>query len=518
MMLRTLLPSLSRRYAFAGSAIGALVPLIGFSAELLLSGGDVVLERIGEPVHALIATVPLLTGMIAYQYGQSVDLLCRRLKARERAERQLISLSLHDRLTGLPNRLALEKEIDRFIGMRREDFRPALLLLDLNKFKYVNELLRQFTDRLKQTLGPLVRLFRLGGDEFVVTLSGRPEDCDVERLCRVIEALASEPFLLAAGQAVTGISIGIAFLAPEDHGMGEILKRADLALYLAKDLPGSAHAFHTEGLGRFMQEQTALEVEIGRAIDSGDFFLEYQPIVNANRTGLQAFEALVRWRHAERGVVLPASFLPIAARAGHIARLGRWIVAKAIADAASWPETIGLAINVSAEELRDPGYVAHIADCLATAGMKPSRLTVDVTEDALVADRANLGVGLAHLRSLGVRIALDDFGIGQSSINLLRQCPVDLLKVDRSFTQAMAESGQDCAIVDLIVKLGRAFNVPTTVEGVENERQMHMALSMGAAAVQGYLISQPVSAGEVAQMLIAANLPGQADPEIRFIA
>jgi diguanylate cyclase (GGDEF)-like protein len=528
-MLRTLLPGIPQRYAFVGSAIGALLPVIGVSTEFFLSGGDVsVLARLGDPAHALLLTAPLVTGLISYHFGQVVWALGIKLKARERTERHLVNLSLHDRLTGLPNRFALEKEIDRFIETRKQDdSRPALLLLDLNKFKYVNdtlghdagdELLRIFTGRLKQALGPLVRLFRLGGDEFVITLGGRPTERDIERLCRVIEARCDEPFLLTAGRAVTGVSIGIAFLETEDRAMGEVLKRADLALYIAKDVPGSSHAFHTEGLGRFMEAQAALEHEIGLALETEQFFLEYQPIVNAVGNQVQAFEALVRWRHPDRGVVMPDSFLPMAVHSGHIASLGRWVVGRALGDAASWPEAVGVAINVSAEELRDPGFIDHIGDCLDASGVTPSRLTIEVTEAAFAADVGSVGLGLSDLRQLGVRIALDDFGLGLSSINLLRSFPVDVLKVDRSFTRAMLEDGRECELVDIIVKLGRAFNMPATVEGVENERQMHMALSLGAAAVQGYLISQPVPAGEIQQLLIAANSAGEEKPEIRFSA
>jgi EAL domain-containing protein (putative c-di-GMP-specific phosphodiesterase class I) len=233
---------------------------------------------------------------------------------------------------------------------------------------------------------------------------------------------------------------------------------------------------------------------------------------------VQAFEALVRWRHPDRGVVMPDSFLPMAVHSGHIASLGRWVVGRALGDAASWPEAVGVAINVSAEELRDPGFIDHIGDCLDASGITPSRLTIEVTEAAFAADVGSVGLGLADLRQLGVRIALDDFGLGLSSINLLRSFPVDVLKVDRSFTRAMLDDGRECELVDIIVKLGRAFNMPATVEGVENERQMHMALSLGAAAVQGYLISQPVPAGEIQQLLIAANSAGEEKPEIRFSA
>nr|WP_246748862.1 bifunctional diguanylate cyclase/phosphodiesterase [Rhizobium setariae] len=475
----------------------------------------------------MMAVVPLLSGLVFLRFGHTLADLRTRLRARERAERYLLSLSMHDRLTGLPNRLALEKEIAHFLQARAGGhFRPALMLLDLDRFKHVNdtlghdagdELLRQFTDRLRQALGPLVRLFRLGGDEFVATLAGAPDESDVEMLCGVIEAKASEPFALKAGQAVTGISIGITYLDGNDASMADILKRADLALYMAKDVPGSSHVYHTESMGAFMQEQMQLEQEIAIGLANEQFFLEYQPIVRTTDCTVESLEALIRWRHPTRGVMAPEAFLPLAERAGHMTALGRWVMTKAIADASAWPSHIGIAVNVCAEEFRAPGFVAHIRDRLLMEGLDPSRLTIEITEAIFADDLVAVRSGLEDLRAIGVRVMLDDFGIGLSSINHLRQFPIDGLKVDRSYTEAMLDGGRETDLIDIIVKLGRAFNMPATVEGVENERQMHMALSLGAAAVQGYLISRPVPAGVVQQLLMAANGAGE-KPEIRASA
>lgn len=516
MMLRTLLPGLPQRYAFAGSAIGALLPIVGFSSEALSEGPNShVFERLNEPVHALMLTVPALAGLAFFWFGKNSALLTAKLKTRERSERHLLRLSLQDRLTGLPNRRALEREIERFIAVRAQGrFRPALLLLDLDKFKHVNdtmghdagdELLTLFVERLGDSLGALARLYRLGGDEFVITLAGSPEDGDVERLCRMIKAKADEPFELQAGRAITGVSIGISYLDPADTGMADVLKRADLALYIAKDIPGSSHAFHTTALAAHMLGQMQVEQEIANGLRDGAFFLEYQPIVDAAHHGYNAFEALVRWKHPSRGVLTPDQFLPVAERCGHIMALGRFVVAQAIQDAAEWPDHIGIAVNVTGDEFRDPNFVRHICDCLEANGLRPSRLTIEITEAIFTADISLVRACLVELRDMGVRIALDDFGIGFSSISHLREFPVDQLKVDRSFTVAMLDGGRETELIDIIMRLGRIFDVSATVEGVENQNQMDMAFTLGAAAVQGYHISRPVSAATVQELIYSAG-------------
>jgi diguanylate cyclase (GGDEF)-like protein len=516
MMLRTLLPGLPQRYAFAGSAIGALFPIIGFGSEALAKGADFhISQKLGEPVHALMLTVPLIAGLVFHRFGRTSAALADRLKARERSERQLLRLSLQDRLTGLPNRRALEREIERFIAVRDTgQFRPALLLLDIDKFKHVNdtlghdagdELLKTFTERLQASLGPLVRLFRLGGDEFVITLTGSPGNSDIERLCRMIKMRADEPFELKSGRAVTGVSIGISYLEPTDTCMGDILKRADLALYVAKDIPGSSHAFHTEGLARRMVDQMRMEQDIANGMQQGEFFLEYQPIVAASRGSYLAFEALLRWRHPERGVIGPENFLPVAERSGHMMKLGRFVLGEAIRDAAAWPAAIGVAVNVTGDEFRDPTFVGYIRDCLARHGLAPGRLTIEITEAAFSADISLVRNCLVELRAMGVRIALDDFGVGFSSISHLREFPVDQLKVDRSFTHAMTDGRREAELVDIIVRLGKIFDVAATVEGVENQTQMDLAFTLGASAVQGFHISRPVPLHTVQELI---NLAG----------
>ena len=453
MMLRALLPGIAQRYAFAGLALGSSLPIFGLIVEFFSQRNQPFELRFDEPFHVLIFMIPLLMAVIFHRFGSGQAELLLRLGAGEVIERELLYLSLHDRLTGLPNRSALEREIERFSYAReRGRLRPGFLLLDLDKFKHVNdtlghdagdELLQLFAARITSAVGPQARIFRLGGDEFVVTVAGSPSDSDLERLCRSIEFRAAEPFELRAGRAVVGVSIGIAYFEGDDLTMPDVMKRADLALYAAKDMAGSAHVFHDVALAHHVQDRMRTEQEIASGLLREEFFVEYQPVVSALTREVVSFEALVRWRHPFRGVLGPEHFIGIAERSGHMLALGRFVLGCAISDAGRWPEAIGIAVNVSGDEFRDPRFVHHVRTMLDIHCVQPHRLTIEITEAAFTIDMSIIHKGLCDLRALGVKVAIDDFGMGFSSINHLRQFPIDRLKVDRSFTRAMLDGGRD---------------------------------------------------------------------------
>lgn len=504
MMLRALLPGISQRYAIAGLALGSLLPVFGLVAEFLSQRGRPVELRLDEPFHAIIFALPLLMAAIFFQFGRGREKLLIRLSAGEVIERELLYLSLHDPLTGMPNRASLEREIERFaMASSKGRSRPAFLLLDLDKFKHVNdtlghdagdELLQLFSVRITGSVGPQARIFRLGGDEFVITVAGSPRDVDLERLCHSVETRAAEPFELRAGRAVIGVSIGIAYFEPDDIAMSDVMKRADLALYAAKDISGSAHVFHDRVLASNVQERMRTEQEIASGLLREEFFVEYQPVVSAATREIAAFEALARWRHPRRGILGPEHFLSIAQRSGHMLALGRFVLGRAIEDAGRWPDSIGVAVNVTGDEFCDPRFVDHVRILLEIHNVAPHRLTIEITETAFTIDTTIIRNGLSDLSSLGVKVAIDDFGMGFSSINHLRQFPIDRLKIDRSFTQAMMEGGRETELVQIILRLGQVFGIQTTVEGIENEDQLEAVRALGAADVQGFLISRPLPA------------------------
>jgi diguanylate cyclase (GGDEF)-like protein len=519
-MLRALLPGIVQRYAIAGLALGFIVPLIGHGLELVTIGPAALALRFGEPFHVLAYLLPVAGLAVGSFFGLSSGRLQVRLSAGEVIEQELLHLSLHDRLTGLPNRMALEREIARMIAAgRHQPSRAAFLLLDLDKFKHVNdtlghdagdELLQLFAVRVSEVTEPQSRLFRLGGDEFAVTIANASGDAAIETICRAIETCAGQPFDLRAGRAVIGVSIGAAYLDPSDRAMPDVMKRADLALYAAKDAAGSTHVFYDAVLAEGMLQKMRTEQEIAAGLLRGEFFLEYQPVVSPWTRQISAFEALVRWRHPKHGIIGPEHFIGVAERSGHIVALGRFVLERAIADAGRWPDAIGIAVNVSPDEVRGRDFVDYVTSLLDENGVVPQRLTVELTESTLASDAASVGRALMALKAAGVKVAIDDFGAGLSSINHLRQFPIDQLKIDRSFTRELVEGGRGAELVEIILKLGNAFGIGTTVEGVESEDQLERVRMLGAAAVQGYLISRPLGFAAAQALALGDGAPDQA--------
>lgn len=525
MMLRALLPGIAQRYAFAGLALGFLLPALGHLIEFVAYPDHPLAVRPGEPFHALAYALPFVLAAVFYRFGASRAQFLVRLSAGEVIERELLHMSLHDRLTGLPNRMALEREVARFAAASSQGrARPAFLLLDLDKFKHVNdtlghdagdELLQLFSIRLTGAVGSQARVYRLGGDEFAVTVPGSPNDDDIEHLCRAIEVRSSEPFELRAGRALIGVSIGAAFFEAGDTSMPDVMKRADLALYAAKEVTGSAHIFHDGVLAEGVQQRMRTEQEIASGLLREEFFVEYQPVVSASMREISAFEALVRWRHPRRGVLGPEEFISIAERSGHIVALGRVVLNRALEDAGRWPTSIGVAVNVSTEEFRSPDFADHIRILLEIHGVAPERLTIELGESAFTMDEDLIRQRLSDLRAVGVKVAIDDFGAGLFSINHLRQFPVDELKIDRSFTRELLEDRRGAELVEIILKLGRAFGASTTVEGVESEDQLEIVRALGAADVQGFLISRPLPARDARALAFGRSPPREA---MRFSA
>ena len=511
-MLKTLLPRIEQRYALAGSLFGAFLPAVCLAADQLLRApAEASLFSLSAPTATALALMPVFFGVGFYQIGRSKAQLIEEISQRRLTELRLTHDAHHDRLTGLANRYALERDVQAAVDVEAKGARrPALLLIDLDGFKFVNDglghdvgdqLLAAIAVRLTHALPATTRLYRLGGDEFVVGIPGNPSECDVEDICRTICGLFDAPFELKRHRVASGCSIGATFLEPGDTTMSELLKRADVALYEAKAEQGSSFRFFDAALAADMQERAAIEYDLARAVAAGEFFLEYQPIVGVESRCVRAFEALVRWRHPQKGVIDPDIFLPVAEQTGLILPLGDWVMREACREAAGWPAPAGVAVNVVGDQFKDCAFVDHVKACLAEAGLAPGRLTIEVKESVLSADQAAIRETLGKLRAHGVRVALDDFGIGFSSINNLRAFPIDQLKIDRSFARAMMENKREADLVDIILKLGQTFQVATTVEGIESEGQLDFIRQRGASEAQGYLISGPVAASDVMAFL-----------------
>lgn len=504
MTLNAFLPGSPARYALSASALAMMVPALSTLGSGFLDIGGFPSEFLpGSLFSAGCYTV--LAGGLGLCWGRSAERLQRLRRRTAFREAELIYEAHHDMLTGLMNRAALKADVVELLS-RRELPQMALLLLDLDRFKFVNdtlghdagdELLVQLAQRLAHFAQSGDRLYRLGGDEFVLLVSDPDCHADIDTLCSAIETEVARPYDLARGRVGTGISIGVTFLRSGDADLSASLKRADLALYRAKETPGSTHVFYTDALAEQSLLRIELERDLAKAMADEEFFLEYQPIVGVESGAIRSFEALVRWNHPEKGVLAPQMFVPLAERTGFIIPLGRWVMRQACLEAAKWPSPTGVAVNVAGDQFKDRSFVDYVQACLREAKLAPGRLTIEVTESIFTIDIDCLADNLSMLRSLGVRIALDDFGTGFSSINNLKTFPLDQLKIDRSFAHAMLADSRDAELIDLITRLGDTFKVSTTIEGIETESQMDFVRALGVAEAQGFLISRPIPADQV---------------------
>ena len=431
-------------------------------------------------------------------------------------------LAQHDALTGLPNRTLMSERLAGVLARRRRHGGgAAVLCLDLDGFKEVNDtlghamgdlLLVRCAERLRACVRGSDSVARQGGDEFTILQDEVEGAGDVEGLCLRIVAVLAEPFDLDGRKAQVSVSIGVA-LAPEDgHDPVRLLQRADMALYRAKNGGRNRYCFFEPGMDRQLRLRRQAEADLRRALAENEFQVRYQPQVACATGALVGVEALVRWRHPERGVLLPAEFLPLAEETGLINALGTHVLRTACADAATWAG-LSVAVNVSATQFRQRDFATTVVTVLRETGLSAHRLELEVTEGLLVHDNGDALSLLAEIKALGVRITMDDFGTGYSSLAHLQRFPFDKIKIDRSFVRQLDGRPNTRGIVRAIVQLGQSLAVPICAEGVETSTQLHQLRDEGCEEAQGFLFAQPVPAGEVLAMLgswpvIAAAPPG----------
>ena len=432
---------------------------------------------------------------------------------RHKAQARVAHMARHDSLTDLPNRtLFREQMVEGLNNVAVAGGQMAVLCFDLDNFKTVNDrlghaagdrLLRWVAARLKEHVGEHDTVARLGGDEFAVLQRG-PQPQSAEALARRLVEIIGHPAPLESQSVHTGVSVGIA-MAP-DHGLDcdELLRCADLALYRAKARGRGTWQLFEPAMEAEARSRHALEHDLRVALERGEFNLVFQPQVRLASSELTGFEALLRWRHPSRGLVSPAEFIPLAEETGLIVPIGEWVLRNACATAASWPD-VTVAVNLSPVQFRARGLVALVTNALAEAGLPPQRLELEVTETALL-DDSEATVSILHqLRTLGVRISLDDFGVGYSSLSYLRKFPFDCIKIDRSFVGTLVESPESVAIVRTIASLGAVLGVETTAEGVETIEQLDFVRECGCTAVQGYYFGRPCPASDVSHTIATLN-------------
>jgi diguanylate cyclase (GGDEF)-like protein/PAS domain S-box-containing protein len=425
------------------------------------------------------------------------------------AEAKIAHMAHHDALTELPNRVLFQTRLREATARGRRDEKSAVLYLDLDHFKDVNDtlghpigdaLLCAVTKLLRQEVRETDTIARLGGDEFAIVQSGVNQPHAARALAeRLIEALHA-PLEVAGHQVLIGTSIGIAIVPTDGDDADEVMKNADLALYSAKADGRSRYRFFAPGMDALMQARRRLELDLRKAVTERELELFYQPLMNIKTGSITGFEALVRWHHPERGEIIPSDFIPLAEETGLIVPLGQWALRRACLDAADWPSDIKVAVNVSVIQFESGTLVHDVAAALRSSGLDPSRLELEITESVMLNDTEATLVILYRLRDLGVGISMDDFGTGYSSLSYLRRFPFSKVKIDRSFVADLGRDGGSDAIVVAVTELCESLGMATLAEGVETEEQLRHLRAGNCGEAQGYLFSPARPASEVAEM------------------
>jgi Amt family ammonium transporter len=439
----------------------------------------------------------------------------RDISDRKAAEEQLLHLAIRDELTGLANRALFRDLVARSIGRgkRRDDYTYSVLVLDLDRFKLLNEslghatgdqLLRAIARRLERCVRPGDTVARLGGDEFALFLDDVRDLGDAIRVADRIQSELAQPFILGTQEVFVSASVGIALSSGQYEAAEDLLRDADLAMYRAKERGGARHEVFQTEMFRHAVALLQLETDLRHALDRGEFELHYQPIVTLSSGQVSAVEALVRWRHRDRGIVQPASFIPIAEQTGLIVPLGRWVLWEACRQASVWRDrgrSVPVSVNLSGKQLLRPELVEEVADALAATGLDPRLLRIEITESAVVENAEDALRLFARLHELQVQIHMDDFGTGYSSLSYLHRFQVDTLKIDRSFIAAMGERAENTVIVRTIVTLARNLGIEVIAEGVETPEQLAQLRALGCEHAQGYYYSQPVPSEEAEALI-----------------
>jgi diguanylate cyclase (GGDEF)-like protein len=423
---------------------------------------------------------------------------------RARSEQKIAYLAQHDLLTGLPNRTFFTQMLEGPVRGRDNATADAfaVFMLDLDKFKQVNDtlghaagdqLLVEVARRLKAAIRDTDVLARFGGDEFAIiqSLGSDEHEGAIALALRIIDAVA-EPFDLGGYQSSVGTSIGIAFAPQDGRDPKDLLQKADLALYAAKSEGRNDFRLFKPDMMRVADSQKAIENDLRRAIAKAEFELHYQPIIDVRTQTICGAEALVRWRHPQRGLVYPDQFIGVAEASGLILPLGDWILQQACKDAASWPASLKVAVNLSAVQFNKGNLFDVVVCALVETGLGPERLELEITESALLDKQAAHLQTVRQLKNLGISIALDDFGTGYSSASYVTKFPIDRIKIDKSFTQGSSDRRDCAAVIASILALARGLDIAITAEGVETEQQFQMLRNSGVECAQGYLFGRPV--------------------------
>ena len=491
---------------------------LGFHLSARFPFSDVIVRAAADDdIHWSLSGNPLFDerGRFLGFRGIGTDLTEQR-----RSEQEVARLARFDSLTGLPNRALMRQTLDealRNATNRRKGC--SLFLIDLDRFKNVNDtlghpigdaLLRQVADRLKSVMGDHGQVGRLGGDEFKAVLPGTVETGLLESLARTLIDHVSRPYIIEGHRVVIGASVGIAIGDPGKSCADSMIRNADLALYAAKAAGRGKHCFYEPAMHSEAADRQLLENDLRQALDRGEMWVAFQPIVRVASEEISGFESLVRWNHQTRGPISPDKFIPLAEECGMIGRIGEFVLQTAIAEAAGWPENVRIAVNLSPIQFNDPNIVDSVAALLAEHEFEPARLELEITEGVFLADSDATDGTFARLKSLGVRLALDDFGTGYSSLGYLKKAPFDKIKIDQSFVRGAASTTKrNGAIIRAIVSLAESLDMDTTAEGVETHDDLYLIRELGVSQVQGYIFGKPMKAEEARELANSSRVEAE---------
>ena len=469
-----------------------------------------------EPSHIAFAKEEvMLLEELASDLAYGIQTLRTRIE-HAAAEKKLEFQAHHDALTGLPNRLLLRDRFDQATALaHRERSGMAVLFLDLDNFKYVNDslghafgdqLLMRVVERIQACIRDSDTISRQGGDEFVILLTNMHDMATIDAIAQNIIDAFAEPFEIDHHALSISFSIGISLFPKDGHDFDTLLKQADTALYQAKDAGRNTYRFSSQQMNMDAMENVRLHSQLHNALKNQELLLHYQPQIDLVSGHIIGAEALVRWQHPELGLVSPAKFIPLAERSGLIIPMGEWVLKEACRQAQAWRETCRLphmviAVNLSAVQFKRGNIVETVTRALAQSGLPASQLELELTESILLHDMEAAMKTLHGLKEIGVQLSIDDFGTGYSSLSYLKRLAVDKLKIDQSFVRDMVENPEDAGIVQAIIQLGHTLQLTVIAEGVENDAQLDFLRNHGCDEVQGYLFSRPIPAEKYADLL-----------------
>lgn len=431
--------------------------------------------------------------------------------AQRESSDQIAYLARFDTLTSLPNRLQLTEALGEAMQYAAQwRTRCAFLMIDLDRFKSVNDslghlvgdrLLTQVSARLKSLMGNNLLCGRLGGDEFAVVLRDATDHRVIETVAKQIIETLSEPYLVDNHTLYVGASVGSAIGPRDGRSVEELMRNADLALYRAKDQGGGSHCQFEPNLHAVAEERRQLELSLRMALERDEMLLNFQPVVDANTEQVVSFEALVRWDSKDHGMVSPVKFIPIAEETRLIIPIGKWVLREACRQARAWPEHIKVNVNVSPEQLLDPGFTDDVVLALEETGLRPQRLEIEVTESIFLRDASIARSSLEQIMALGCSVALDDFGTGYSSLGYIRKLRFSTIKIDRTFVKgAEQQNAESLAIIRAVVAMAQSLDMTTTAEGAETLEEVSMIRGLGCDKIQGYYFGRPMAAEDALKL------------------